>query len=714
MARRKTHKQQVDEALKDKYLQTALKRATTTYRKSRDKGMAGFDLARSQDEVREIKERSIAKMDALLARFKEEAEDVDAVVHEATDGEEAARIVCELARERGVELIVKSKSMLTEEIELNPRLEEAGFKVVETDLGEWIIQLAGEKPSHFTQPAIHKTREQVAELFSKVTGEKLEPDVDKLVAVARKHLRQAFIDADMGISGANVAIAETGGIVIVSNEGNDRLVTTLPPIHVAIVGCEKLVETLDDANAILKVLARSGTGQKQTAYVSFITGPSRTTDIEKTLTLGVHGPKELHIIFVDAGRKAMAEDNECVEALYCIKCGACLNMCPVYKSVGGHAFGNAYVGGIGAVLTAYHRNLDDAADTLGLCAGCGYCTTICPSKIRTPDMILNLRKRLLRTHGMPLAGRISTTVLRHPRLFHATIRTARSLQGPALNPDGTFKDLSAISAMAASKKLPGLARRFLRDILPERSSETGKMAVTLYAGCMIDFFYPEIGEAMWKVLTSHDVQAIFPRDQSCCGAPALYLGDRNTARKTAVDNLLAAETGSPVYVITGCPTCAIMFKEHFPALLRGTAWEERAVKLAEKVLDFSQFAAEVLDIRPAQHRDGTITYHDPCHQVRSLGTSECSRSLIERAGMDLVEMANCDECCGFAGSYSIKQAGVSNAILNRKIANIEATGASMLATDCPGCIMQINGGLMKRESPIKVCHTAQLIASLLE
>ena len=714
MSKTKAHKRQVIDALNDPQLQTALKRAISAYKKARAAAMNGFDLSRSQDEVRAIKERSIADLKGLFGKFKQEAEKVDVVVHEARDGDAAAAIVQKLAAERGVKLIVKSKSMLTEEIELNSRLEKFGLEVVETDLGEWIVQLAEEKPSHFTAPAMHKTREQIAEIFSKATGEQHDSDIEKLVEVARKQLRQAFISADMGISGANIAIAETGGIVIVANEGNDRLVTTLPPIHVAIVGYEKLVATLDDANEILKVLARSGTGQKQTAYVSFITGPSRTTDIEKTLALGVHGPKELHIIFVDSGRTAMAADDMCREALYCIKCGACLNMCPVYQSIGGHAFGNAYMGGIGAVVTAYHRDLDAAEDTLNLCAGCGYCTSICPSKIDTPGMVLELRKRLVAAHGMPLTGKMPMAVIRRPRFFQAALRMARSLQGPMLNSDGTLKNVPVLSSMTDSRKLPGLAPRFLRDVVPERSSESGKMTVTLYAGCMIDFLYPEIGEAMWKVLAGQGIRALFPRDQSCCGAPALYLGDQDTARKLAVDNILALETGSPSYVVTGCPTCAVMLKERFPMLLQGTAWEDRAVKLAGRILDFARFAADVLDIKLDRRRDGRTTYHDPCHQVRGLGTSDCSRELIERSGLELVEMEESDECCGFAGSYSIKYAQVSGAILDRKIAHVEETGAPMVATDCPGCIMQIRGALMKRESPVEVCHTAELIAGLLE
>src|SRR5690606_15736312 len=272
-----------------------------------------------------------------------------------------------------VKLAVKSKSMATEEIRLNPALEARGIRVVETDLGEWIVQLAGDHPSHLIAPAIHITREQVAELFSKETGQEVSPEVQALVGVARQRLRQAFIDADMGITGANAAIAETGTIAIVTNEGNDRLVATLPPVHVAVLGVEKIVPTIDDVAAMLKLLPRSGTAQKITSYVSFITGPSRTADIELVTAMGVHGPKEVHIVLLDNGRLAAREDPELVDTLYCIRCGACSNVCPPYQVVGGHLFGHIYTGPIGLPLTALHHGLDAAADPQSLCVSCNAC-----------------------------------------------------------------------------------------------------------------------------------------------------------------------------------------------------------------------------------------------------------------------------------------------------------------------------------------------------
>jgi len=313
-------------------------------------------------------------------------------------------------------------------------------------------------------------------------------------------------------------------------------------------------------------------------------------------------------------------------------------------------------------------------------------------------MVLELRKRLADKHGMPITGRIPLAAIRHPGFLQSVLHLARPFVAGLLDDDNLMFDLPYISGLMGGKRMPGLANKFLRDILPERSEREGKMTVSFYAGCLIDFVYPEIGQAIWKVLSAGDVTALFPIEQCCCGAPALYAGDQETARKLAADNVAALENGSPDYVVTGCPTCAVMLKEWFPTMLEGTEFHERAMKLSAKVMDFSQFASDVLNIDFSTTKaEGKVTYHDPCHQVRGLKTSDRSRKLIAAAGMDLVEMEDSDECCGFAGSFSIKQPGISASILNRKIGHIQDTEAGTVATDCPGCIMQIRGGLAKRE-----------------
>ncbi|MDH7600524.1 MAG: LUD domain-containing protein [Armatimonadota bacterium] len=707
------HRKLVRDALVDVDLQTALTRAARAYKSARVECMQGFDFQHARAQLRAVKERCISNLPSLFERFKQEAEKVGAKVHEAKDGSEAAHIVAQIAHEHNARLIVKSKSMLTEEIRLNERLAAQGLSAVETDLGEWIVQLAGERPSHFTMPAMHKTREQVAELFSQVLGEPIPADIPTLVQVARKALRRCFVEADIGISGANIAVAESGTLVIVSNEGNARLVTTLPPVHIALIGYEKLVETLEDAISILKLLARCATGQKQTAYVSFVTGPSRTTDIEKTLTLGVHGPTEVHIVFVDNGRTAMAADSELREALYCIKCGACLNLCPVYNSVGGHAFSNTYMGGIGTVLTAYHAGLQAVEDTLDLCSGCATCTDVCPVGVDVPGMILELRRRVGEDKGLGLATRAGVSLIKHPHLLYETARLARALQRPVLRSDGTLRNLSLFSKMFLDRRWPGLARTFLRETLPVVQNETGSPRVGFFAGCLIDFVYPEIGLAISNVVTRTGAALLYPAEQSCCGAPALYLGDFATARKLAVDTIENFQQFSVDYVVTACPTCAVMLKYQFPRLLKDTEWYERAVELSCKIADFCQLASEVVPngifSKGAQSNE-KVAYHSPCHQKRTLKTSDFSINLISAAGFSLVDMPDAEECCGFAGTYAVKQPDVSAAILSRKLDSILASEADVVVADCPGCIMQIRSGLAARGSSVNVVHSAQLLS----
>jgi iron-sulfur cluster protein len=350
-------KREVRRALRDKNLQNALKKASANhfskFKKTRDE----VPWPEIKEKARAVREACVPKLDGLIEKFSEEATAAGSRVYRTSTPEETLALIEKILRQSKARLIVKSKSMVSEEIGLNPYLEKKGFKVVETDLGEWIVQLAGERPSHITAPALHKTKEEVAELFSKHLGRPVPPDIQEMVKITRQELRQVFIDADVGISGANLAIAESGTLVLVSNEGNARLVTGLPPVHIALVTAEKFVETMEQATTLLKALITGSSGHKMTSYVSFITGPSKTTDIEKELVIGVHGPREVHIIVLDNGRLDISRDRDFEEILYCLKCGGCMLQCPVFQAVGGHVYGGqVYPGGIGILLTAATRS----------------------------------------------------------------------------------------------------------------------------------------------------------------------------------------------------------------------------------------------------------------------------------------------------------------------------------------------------------------------
>jgi iron-sulfur cluster protein len=451
----------------------------------------------------------------LAEKFARVAEARGTKVFRANDPQAVKDYILRLAQERGVKRIVKSKSMASEEIHLNQHLEEAGIEVRETGLGEWIIQLAHQRPSHMVMPAIHMTKEEVAEVFSKNVEEGQQPDIKKLVKFARGKLRPMFLNADMGNTGANIAVAETGSIVIITNEGNARLVTTLPRIHVAIVGLEKLIEHFKNIAPILTALPKSATGQLLTSYVSIISGPVPNTE---------GTPNELHIILMDNRRNEMAHDPRFKQALQCIRCASCLNVCPVFRLVGGHVFGKVYTGGIGTILTAWFDALKESDEIQSLCIQCGNCREVCPGKIDIPDLILELRHRLAVEKGQPMVQKAIFSVVNNRRMFHSMLRVASLGQKPFAR-QGFIRHLPLfLSRMTEFRSLPAIADEPFRDRVKKIEQPKCAEKAAFFTGCLVDFAYPEIGEAGIEVLNKAGIEVIFPEGQTCCGAPARYSG----------------------------------------------------------------------------------------------------------------------------------------------------------------------------------------------
>ncbi|NNJ10351.1 iron-sulfur cluster-binding protein [Chloroflexales bacterium ZM16-3] len=414
--------ERVDGALHDASLKTALSRATERFIGNRAGAIGALsDEAALRDTARAIRAGALSRLDELLAQLATNVESRGGTVCWASDGEEARTYIAELAKARGVRSIVKSKSMASEEIHLNHALEEAGLEVVETDLGEYIIQLAGETPSHIIAPSIHKTREQVSELFHQHLGVPLTDDIQTMTQTARTALRQRFLKADMGISGVNFGVADEGAVVIVENEGNARLSTTVPRIHVAIMGIERIVARMEDLGVMLQVLARSATGQKLSVYTSMISGPARSGEED--------GPEEFHLVLLDNGRSKIL-GGEYAEALLCIRCGACLNACPVYQAIGGHAYGGVYSGPIGAVLTPLLQpDLPEAYMLPQASSLCGACQEVCPVRIAIPDMLLRLRADAVKAgkaHPVEKAAmRGYVMTMNNPAVYRAGGRAAR-------------------------------------------------------------------------------------------------------------------------------------------------------------------------------------------------------------------------------------------------------------------------------------------------
>lgn len=405
--------------LADVRLQGALKKLQTNFVQGRADRIAELsNFSEIRDAAAAIRDRALAHLDVYLETFERNARAHGTIVHWAASHADVNRIVLEIAAEHGVRKVIKSKSMVTEECALNDALIAGGLAVVETDLGEYILQLAHEAPSHIVAPVVHKTREQVSDLFEEKHNLPRKNDIPGLCLEAREQLRPHFLSADMGVSGANFIIAETGSTLIVTNEGNGRMVTTLPRVHVAITGIEKVVPTLEDVTTLLRLLPRHGTGQSITNYISVNSGVRGATDSD--------GPEHTHVILVDAGRSDLL-GGDFQEMLRCIRCGACMNHCPVYQSVGGHAYGWVYPGPMGAILTPTFVGLDQARDLPNAATLCNQCGVACPVKIPLPKLLRQLRERQFKEglkawQEMWILGVWRWLALR-PQWYHRVLRT---------------------------------------------------------------------------------------------------------------------------------------------------------------------------------------------------------------------------------------------------------------------------------------------------
>ncbi|MDD5398306.1 MAG: LUD domain-containing protein [Dehalococcoidia bacterium] len=709
-------RKQVRQALADETLQAALSRFTMLTKFGRQMGMTGIDFEALRQDLHKRKARAIDNLPTLIKEFKENASAAGVVISEAENAGQVNDYIAGLARRRGIRHIIKSKSMLTEEIGLRHHLEHLGIRVDETDIGERIVQLAGEKPAHIVGPAIHKTTEQIAFLFTELLGEQISSESQPLLDTVRGSLRQSYLDADMGISGANIAIAETGTIVILTNEGNGQIVTTLSPLQVAVVGIEKIMPGFEDANAVLRLLSRSCVGTKMTVYTSFITGTGRAGAISGTQLSGGQGPRELHIVLVDNGRNRMRDSDDFREALYCIKCGVCLNVCPVFASLSGQTYGHVYQGGIGTILTAFYHDRKRSRDLSEMCLGCMSCKSVCPAGIDIPGLIRKMRAQHVREQGLPAGKRLAYgTILKHPSRLESAVRACAKLQEPFLDADSMINRLPyPLSFITDTISLPGLNTNLLRSrMIGYASPAPGKAPkVAFYSGCVTSFAYPGLGEDVMRLLEKYGVAPYYPQEQACCGAPAYFSGDSDTALALAMRNIQALSSGDPDYIITVCPGCAVMLKQEFPNLTSSQpVLHESALRLSGRVRDLSQLLAE-LGTKPVvkTSEEKKVTYHDPCHLKRGLGIFDEPRKLIEAAGYRLVEMNDSDACCGFGGDTLLAHPELCGSILQRKLGNIEATGTDTVVTACTACVLQLRGGLHKKNSPIKVVHIAELLA----
>jgi L-lactate dehydrogenase complex protein LldF len=688
------------------------------WRAARDGATAEIEFPRLRDQMKLAKTTVTGDLDRYLEQFRTAAENAGATVHFAGGIRDANGIILDIARQHGVSLVAKSKSMVSEEIEFNHAAEEADIEVVETDLGEWLVQIRHERPSHMVMPAVHLSRQEIgADMTAALDREVSRESIADQVAIARDTIRESFFRAGLGMTGANALIAESGTVMMVTNEGNGRLCGSLPPVHIVLAGIEKLVPTFDDAMTQIRLLARSGTAQRITSYTTFITGPTE-------------GHK-MHIVLLDNGRRRMASMPEFTEALHCIRCAACANVCPPYREVGGHAFGYIYTGAIGLVVTGFHHGLAAAAGPQSLCLSCNACETVCPVGIPLPRQILDVRSMVVSRFGIKQPKRVILSTFARPRTAALALKVARKLQRPIVRDARLLRTrvLPIVRQQTRWRSLPLLASRPLherqRDLVDARpvaviaaNGLNGKR-VGLFPGCMTDNLYPEQGEAIIRSLRGLGAEVVFPDGLHCCGLPALNSGDVRHGTWMARLTLRALERAETDFFVSGSASCVATIKQDYLHLFRNDPeWLNRATAISSKMYDFTTLLIDV-----AKLPDGslsaveprTVAYHDSCQGLNALGLYDAPRAILGGLlGHDVRDLAEARVCCGFGGSFSFEYPEVSRRLMGNKLDDVEATGALEVVTDNQGCILQLRGGIDAEGRRLRVRHLAELVAEGVE
>src|SRR5947207_1105233 len=480
-----------------------------------------------------------------------------------------------------------------------------------------------------------------------------------------------------------MAIAETGTIVLVTNEGNADLTTTLPPVHIALFGIDKLVATLDDAVAVLRMLPRSATGQLISSYVNWITGPSRSADIEQSLTIGVHGPRELRGVTLDNGREKMLDDPIFRDALTCIGCGACSNACPPFMAVSGHQFGHIYNGPIGLVLSPFHHGVESADLPNTLCVQCNACQEICPVDIPLPRQILEHRRQGRKS----MRKRAMVGVWKRPELADKVIRAAAPL-----------------TALAPGR--PRLAATPYRDRV--QPSRVDGEPLTLFASCLADRARPDAAMALERIATAAGFNVGFPKAQWCCGLIAANAGDFHAGKELGLE--LASSLGdSKGLIVTPSASCFGAFT------MDAAGWGlDVDPALTGRFRDSTRFVLKLLERTPSlvngERMSLKVAYHDSCQSLRQLGLRSEPRRVLEMAGYDVVDLPDIANCCGFGGSFSLEWPEVGARLADWKLDAIAKTGCAIVASDNPGCLMHIAAAARRRGVELRVAHVLELVA----
>ncbi|GBC70366.1 Lactate utilization protein B [Candidatus Calditenuaceae archaeon HR02] len=677
------------DALEKKWeIDTRWRSMLTMHLKSRE-GIARLQN-RYLEGIFESRRRAVENLERLVALTVESVKREGGNVYVAKTAEDARRYVVSLAESRGVKCVIKSKSMTTEEIDLNNALLSRGIDVIETDLGERIVQLAGQRPSHIIAPAVHLSREEIARLVNEKKGADLPHQPEAITRFFRQDLWSDFKRAEMGITGANVVVAETGQVVLVTNEGNGRLVTAMPRILVSIAGIEKIVETWDDAFNVLRVLPVSAVGRDTTSYITVI-GPRGMSRHVKT--------PEYHMVLLDNGRMEASQDPWLKDALRCIRCAACLDICPTYRILGGHVFGDIYSGPMGVPWTAITKSLKDASGIAKYCVSCSLCLHVCPVQIDIPITISWIKHasagKTLRERMLTMYEFYAVLGSRLPRLFNW-------LQGSRVS-RRLMEGLLGIDRRRLMHRFRG---GNLYEVLGEEYLRRRDADIVYFPDTFAAYIDWGIGLLVVRVLEALGYTVAVPRTYGS-GMPSIQYGFLLKAKRVAEKNVekLKSYAEAGVRIVCSEPTAAYCLREAYPKILN-TPSSQRVSESTWELTNLIATEAKSLSPNTEQSPNTYVFYHHPCHS-RLLSPGRPSEDLLKRIGLNVATVDY--GCCGIAGTWGMRR-GVEgfliSAEIGRRVAEIIlGTGCMEIATESSVCAQQLG-----QFTGLKVRHTIRYIA----
>jgi len=662
-----------EDFVNDKFLQDALFRLETNYFEKRKRLETIFDYELYKNITQKIKQKNINDLETNTQSLIENLKKKNIDVIFAENAHQVQNAVLQILQKHNAKCVVKSKSLTTEEIHLNEFLKQNGIDAYETDLGEWLVQIANQPSSHMTAPAIHMSKEKIRNLLNEKFSRNLSSDLDELVQFSKNKIREYFNYTRIGIFGSNV-VSKDGVFFIVSNEGNVEKVL-LNDVNICIVGIDKIVSDIQEALQIVDFLPKAATAQLSTSYVDCFEKPFG----------------EFHVILLDNGRSRLSKNAEFSEILQCIRCGACQNACCVYTTVSGLAFrGDAYAGPIG-VLLSYLTQYKDIGEFANLCLGCMACDSICSSKIPIQSLILKIKSQY------PLQAIVKDKIL--DSLSNYSILRF------------SIKILSRFFKNQTNFRFKALDEYFGFDfrVFPKPNKKSFDLTITqksnigLFAGCSVNIFYEDLGKDCLEVARKLNINLSVIKQPACCGAACYYNGKRSSAIKSAKKVSSTIENYDEVIFLD--PHCQHMIDRDYADLA--------GIDLEANLQDAGSYFLKKINTTQIKPLRKKITYHHPCHLLRGLKTSFDLEAFLKEVEPQFVELNESDKCCGFAGSYSIMHKAISKKLVERKVQNIINTQAEILITACPGCIMQIDGYLKNKNINIKVMHFVSYLNAIL-